>query len=388
MPLKEYGYRQGELLIVGDAGAGCVTRWLVTDQVGTPRILADATGSLAGISRHDYLPFGEELTAGYGGRTNAQGYTGDCVRDKFVGYERDAETGLDYAEARYHGSVYGRFTSVDPAMGSARKSMPQSWNRYTYVMNQPLSLIDPTGEFWVGKNLAGGGSHLFRVEGSGKQATPDERKYWEGEGYTVYEDGAIIGFEGGGTFEERLWNWEPQVVLGADGEKRTLRSILGAQLSGEMLLLYARAGIEGRGLLVDLAIDRFFPEEEDAPPPVGAAMTMGNITDAGSEASTVETLRPGNLEPTHEVRANARLKNLITDIEQNGIQEPIKYAEHNGTKYVVDGHHRLAAASHLGLNEVPAQRVQLPHKGYKDTVDLTKVTWGRFRKALRWLKRL
>ncbi len=133
-PLKEYGYRQGEMLIVGDVGAGCTTRWLVTDQVGTPRILSDATGTLAGISRHDYLPFGEELTAGSGGRTNPQGYTGDCVRDKFVGYERDAETELDYAEARYYGSAYGRFTSVDPAMGSARKSMPQSWNTAVAVV--------------------------------------------------------------------------------------------------------------------------------------------------------------------------------------------------------------------------------------------------------------
>jgi YD repeat-containing protein len=75
-PLKEYGYRLGEMLIVGDVGAGCVTRWLVTDQIGTPRILADATGNLANISRHDYLPFGEELTAGYGGRTSRHGYTG------------------------------------------------------------------------------------------------------------------------------------------------------------------------------------------------------------------------------------------------------------------------------------------------------------------------
>ena len=58
-PGKEYAYRLGELLVVGDVGA-CTTRWLVTDQVGTPRILADATGTLAGVSRHDYLPFGED----------------------------------------------------------------------------------------------------------------------------------------------------------------------------------------------------------------------------------------------------------------------------------------------------------------------------------------
>jgi len=38
-------------------------------------MIFDQTGSLANISRHDYLPFGEELFAGTGGRTAPQGYT-------------------------------------------------------------------------------------------------------------------------------------------------------------------------------------------------------------------------------------------------------------------------------------------------------------------------
>jgi hypothetical protein len=35
--------------------------WMVTDQLGTPRMIFDKTGSLANTKRHDYLPFGEEL---------------------------------------------------------------------------------------------------------------------------------------------------------------------------------------------------------------------------------------------------------------------------------------------------------------------------------------
>jgi len=35
--------------------------WLVSDQLGTPRMVFDQSGSLSGVSRHDYLPFGEEL---------------------------------------------------------------------------------------------------------------------------------------------------------------------------------------------------------------------------------------------------------------------------------------------------------------------------------------
>lgn len=231
LPQKEYGYRQGELLVVGDVAAGCITRWLVTDQVGTPRILADTTGSLAGIRRHDYLPFGEELTAGYGGRTNAQGYSGDCVRDKFVGYERDGETGLDYAEARYHGSVYGRFTSVDPAMGSARKSMPQSWNRYSYVLNRPLSLIDPTGEFWIYK------ANEWPIQPHKGAPKIEEANEYHAQGYQLFEDNAEVDFDGRGTGWFAEYNYE-HARLGDDGQVHIIRRHPADKVAGIMLLAY------------------------------------------------------------------------------------------------------------------------------------------------------
>jgi YD repeat-containing protein len=44
-PQKEYGYRNRELLITAQSGAN--VQWLVTDQLGTPRMIADQTGSLA-----------------------------------------------------------------------------------------------------------------------------------------------------------------------------------------------------------------------------------------------------------------------------------------------------------------------------------------------------
>jgi RHS repeat-associated protein len=105
----------------------------------------DQTGSLANVKRHDYLPFGEELYAGVGGRTTTQGYTGDSIRQKFTQKERDNETGLDYFGARYYGSTQGRFTSPDPLLSSGAVESPQSWNRYSYVLNNPLKLIDPDG---------------------------------------------------------------------------------------------------------------------------------------------------------------------------------------------------------------------------------------------------
>jgi RHS repeat-associated protein len=129
--------------------------WMVSDQLGTPRMIADKSGSLASVKRHDYLPFGEELFGGapsqpgLGGRTTTQGYAADSTRQKFTLKERDSETGLDYSKHRYYASALGRFTTVDPALGSSSVSYPASWNKYAYVGNNPLRYIDPTGLIWL-----------------------------------------------------------------------------------------------------------------------------------------------------------------------------------------------------------------------------------------------
>jgi hypothetical protein len=84
----------------GSSGAAQI-EWLITDHLGTPRMVLDQTGSLANMKRHDYLPFGEELFAPTSGRTAAQGYaSGDAVRQHFTSKERDIETGLDFFQAR------------------------------------------------------------------------------------------------------------------------------------------------------------------------------------------------------------------------------------------------------------------------------------------------
>jgi RHS repeat-associated protein len=122
-------------------------RWIVTDQLGTPRMIFDLSGSLAGVSRHDYLPFGEELGFNVGGRTTSQGYTNsDGARQKFTQKERDVETGLDYFGARYYSNVQGRFTSPDKPFADQNIVEPQSWNLYSYVRNNPLKYVDDFGD--------------------------------------------------------------------------------------------------------------------------------------------------------------------------------------------------------------------------------------------------
>ena len=128
-------------------GSSAKVRWLVADHLGTPRIILDQTGEAAKVKRHDYLPFGEELFAGAGGRTAAMGYApGDGVRQQFTSKERDIETGLDYFLARYYSSTQGRFTSYDPIFVTAKRIIdPQRLNLYTYARNNPLKFVDPNG---------------------------------------------------------------------------------------------------------------------------------------------------------------------------------------------------------------------------------------------------
>ncbi len=70
------------------------------------------------------------------------------MRQQFTQKERDNETGLDYFGARYFASMQGRFTSPDPLLSSGKPLQPQSWNRYSYCINDPLKYVDPKGLVW------------------------------------------------------------------------------------------------------------------------------------------------------------------------------------------------------------------------------------------------
>jgi len=144
---QENGYLNGKLFITATNGGG-VSRWLITDQLGTARMVVGKSGNLTGITRHDYLPFGEEIPSSIASRST-QGFSwpqSDSVRQQFTQKERDIETGLDYFGARYFASTQGRFTSPDPVTISvARVANPQLWNSYSYVSNNPLQYLDPDG---------------------------------------------------------------------------------------------------------------------------------------------------------------------------------------------------------------------------------------------------
>jgi RHS repeat-associated protein len=70
----------------------------------------------------------------------------DVRGHKFTGKERDGESGLDYFGARYYASALGRFMSTDPLRESGHPGMPQSWNRYSHTLGNPLRFVDKQGK--------------------------------------------------------------------------------------------------------------------------------------------------------------------------------------------------------------------------------------------------
>jgi RHS repeat-associated protein len=151
-------------------GSPCRTCYRIEDHLGSTRLVTDGNGNT--VSQHDYLPWGEEIPTGVGGRGTAYGAT-DSSTQRFTGKERDAETGFDFFGARYMSSAQSRFTSADPYEVVVQKnkgktaqeqasllnsfiSNPQAWNKYAYGLNNPLKNIDVGGHCSAPAGLKGG----------------------------------------------------------------------------------------------------------------------------------------------------------------------------------------------------------------------------------------
>jgi RHS repeat-associated protein len=127
------GQRVGRQLPTNEVG------FYMTDHLGSVRYLG---GSATGYSI-DYYPYGGVIL-------NSD--TGDD-RYQFTGKERDSESGLDNFGARFDSSSIGRFMSPDwdskpQAIPYADLANPQTFNLYSYVLNNPLSKTDPNGHDW------------------------------------------------------------------------------------------------------------------------------------------------------------------------------------------------------------------------------------------------
>ncbi|WP_235430174.1 RHS repeat domain-containing protein, partial [Xanthomonas albilineans] len=100
--------------------------YFLTDLLGSTRLLTDTNGNA--VQRYDYDPYG----------ATTQSSTSYSNPYQYTGREHD-QSGLYYYRARYYTAELGRFISEDPLQLAAGP------NSYSYVNDDPASLIDPLG---------------------------------------------------------------------------------------------------------------------------------------------------------------------------------------------------------------------------------------------------
>lgn len=135
----------GSTAAVSDA-SGVIQERYAYDPFGKRRFTdgrVDATGQL--ISDH---PDGVELAAGLRPHDTDRGFTG---------HEHLDDVGIVHMNGRIYDPFIGRFMQADPQLQDA--SNLQNFNRYSYVLNNPLRYTDPTGEWFLAYWLAAVGGY-------------------------------------------------------------------------------------------------------------------------------------------------------------------------------------------------------------------------------------
>ncbi|HSX83790.1 MAG TPA: RHS repeat-associated core domain-containing protein, partial [Cellvibrio sp.] len=120
---------------------GTVTRrYLLHDHLGNVETVTDELGQA--VERMSFEPFGSRQQADWqtGTPSNLGGF---ATKKGFTGHDMLDSMKLIHMGGRVYDPVVGRFLSADLFVYSAADT--QSYNRYSYVRNNPLSAIDPTG---------------------------------------------------------------------------------------------------------------------------------------------------------------------------------------------------------------------------------------------------
>jgi RHS repeat-associated protein len=133
-----YFYAGGKVVgaYITKTNASPQTHYFHGDHLGSISVVTDQAGQV--IARYQYDAWGKRVLAA-GSNATIHGFTG----------HEHLEDGLVHMNGRVFDPVLGRFLSADPHIQDP--SNLQSWNRYSYVLNNPLAYTDPSGYFSLKK---------------------------------------------------------------------------------------------------------------------------------------------------------------------------------------------------------------------------------------------
>jgi len=177
--LRTY-YAFGGARVAMRSAAGGPLTYLYGDHLGSASLATNESG--AKVSEQRYKPYGELRWSSAGAMPTDLGFTGQRTESSsYVG------SLMDYV-ARSYSPALGRFVSADTIVPGAGNS--QAFNRYMYVLGNPLGLTDPSGrgacagmsnqEFWDCRWYTAHGFTFYQGRG------------WSVSGDATFEDSGIL----------------------------------------------------------------------------------------------------------------------------------------------------------------------------------------------------
>ncbi|NOK11035.1 RHS repeat-associated core domain-containing protein [Corallococcus exercitus] len=379
-------------------GFNAETVYLHGDHLGSVETVSNQTGGV--VQRRKYQPFGAQASPA--NPTQRVMPTTGSIRMGFTGHEDDAESSLVNMRGRLYDPRAGRFLSVDPFVSAPFSS--QGYNRYSYVFNNPLSMTDPSGFTvegvngcygcggqsgvgldltrpamaivnWVIDGVAGAVSAIAESLPSSSDVNGAAHKMEDvsdGAGHAISSmANAAWEYEANRSLANRAM-WASYPLLTAQSE--TVFTVADEASAG-----YSQWGLLGAGMgAVNSQVPIFstwtaFSNAEDAwyngnykdvgfqgvLAVVAGVSVAGNIADG---LNLTKLAGVGLLRRTHSIEGGGSSRRVIQMaelIEKEGYKlPPIDVVIHEGEMFVVDGHHRLAAAKMAGLLEVPVNVIR------------------------------
>ncbi len=159
---SKHQYYIGDYAVITDEGAGRQINYLHTDRLGSIIAISNEQSQINTDEQRGYDPFGKPREYDWNDSDPNDGSNGDLNGYEqttwgYTGHEHLNGTNLIHMNGRVYDYNLGRFMSVDPVIQFANNS--QSFNGYSYIMNNPMSGTDPSGymaETGCGSSNSGG----------------------------------------------------------------------------------------------------------------------------------------------------------------------------------------------------------------------------------------
>ena len=124
--------------------------FVFNDHLGSLDVVTDAAGKITHSASFDAWGArrnGENWTSAFSASSiSLTGFDYSLTQRGYTGHEMLDDHGLIHMNGRIYDAKLARFLQADPFIQAATDT--QSYNRYSYVMNNPLNKSDPSGFFW------------------------------------------------------------------------------------------------------------------------------------------------------------------------------------------------------------------------------------------------